>query len=308
MPQYAFKFISGKYQGGEFPVPDEGELLVGRASDLDLVLVEDMVSRKHAKIIAEGGVLTIMDLGSTNGTFVNGEKIRRADLKKNDRILIGTSILKVITAAEMSLKPEAAKDKNAVKTMMAELGNRARETTTMSGELEEVPLPDLLQLFSTNKKSGVLTIAGAHRGKIYLKQGQLQAAIIGGDAALSPMKSICRMMTWEQGSFHLENFDPNFAPKETFNESTESILIEALRQVDEVRRIMPELPDFDAKLVWCIPMVPKLSDLKPVELDTMQMVLNFNRIKAVVDKATGTDHEALTAIHKLLKNGYIEVE
>src|SRR5436189_3489590 len=97
MGKYAFKFISGKYVGGEFPIPDEGELLIGRASDLDLVLVEDMVSRKHAKLIAQNGSLTLSDLGSTNGTFVNGEKIRRTELKRNDRILIGTSIIKVIS-------------------------------------------------------------------------------------------------------------------------------------------------------------------------------------------------------------------
>ena len=117
---YAFKFISGKYQGGEFPIPDDGELIIGRASDLDLVLVEDMVSRKHAKLTASGGALSIMDLGSTNGTFVNGEKIRRSDLKRNDRILIGTSILKVIDVSEMTMDSEAS-DKHSIKEMLEEL-------------------------------------------------------------------------------------------------------------------------------------------------------------------------------------------
>ncbi len=308
MSQYAFKFISGKYQGGEVEIPDEGELIIGRASDLDLVLVEDMVSRKHAKLIAVGGVLTIMDLGSTNGTFVNGEKIRRADLKKNDRILIGTSILKVIAAAEMTVKPESGGDKAAIKEMMEELANRAPQQTTMSGDLEEVPLPDLLQLFSTNKKSGVLVITGQHRGKIYIKTGQMQAAIIGGEVGLSPMKSICRMLGWEKGAFRLEPYDANAQLKETFQEATESILIEALRQQDEIKRMMGELPPVDAKLALCVPMVPKLGDLKGPELDTLQLVINFNRVKAVIDKTPGTDHEAITNLHKLLREGYIEVE
>src|SRR4051812_40016581 len=100
MPKFAFKFISGKYQGGEFPIPEDGELLIGRAADLDMVLVEDMVSRKHAKLVAAAGVVTLIDLGSTNGTFVNGEKIRRAELKRNDRVLIGTSILKLVSGQE----------------------------------------------------------------------------------------------------------------------------------------------------------------------------------------------------------------
>src|SRR5262245_32294042 len=93
--QYALRFISGKYQGGEFPTAGDRESFIGRQNDLDVVLVEDMVSRKHARIALQGDALTIEDLGSTNGTFVNGEKIKRARLKEGDRVLIGTSIIRV---------------------------------------------------------------------------------------------------------------------------------------------------------------------------------------------------------------------
>ena len=92
---YALKFISGKYQGGEFPLKGDKQLIIGRSSELDMVLVEDMVSRKHAKISITNGKITIEDLGSTNGTFVNGEKVKTSRLKEGDRILIGTSILKL---------------------------------------------------------------------------------------------------------------------------------------------------------------------------------------------------------------------
>src|SRR3712207_7685536 len=61
-----------------------------------MVLVEDMVSRKHAKITTDDRTVSIQDLGSTNGTFVNGEKIRKVELKDGDRILIGTSIIKLV--------------------------------------------------------------------------------------------------------------------------------------------------------------------------------------------------------------------
>src|SRR5688572_24726834 len=97
MTQYALRFISGKYEGGEFPLRMEREIVIGRASDLDMVLVEDMVSRKHAKLSTTGGQVMLQDLGSTNGTFVNGEKIKKVTLKEGDRILIGTSIIKLVT-------------------------------------------------------------------------------------------------------------------------------------------------------------------------------------------------------------------
>src|SRR5216110_2512848 len=93
--QWALRFISGKYQGGEFPLRPHREIVIGRSSELDMVLVEDMVSRKHAEIVTDDKNVSIQDLGSTNGTFVNGEKIRKVDLKDGDRILIGTSIIKL---------------------------------------------------------------------------------------------------------------------------------------------------------------------------------------------------------------------
>ena len=52
---WALRFISGKYQGGEFPLKIDKQVVIGRSSELDMVLVEDMVSRKHAKITVGRG-------------------------------------------------------------------------------------------------------------------------------------------------------------------------------------------------------------------------------------------------------------
>lgn len=76
-PRFALRFISGKYQGGEFPLRMNREIIIGRSSDLDMVLVEDMVSRRHAKISSTDAEVYIQDMGSTNGTFVNGVRIDR---------------------------------------------------------------------------------------------------------------------------------------------------------------------------------------------------------------------------------------
>src|SRR5450432_1563819 len=151
---YVLRFISGKYQGGEFPITPDKQIIVGRSSDLDMVLVEDMVSRKHARIAMQQDQIWIEDLGSTNGTFVNGEKIKRARLKEGDRVLIGTSILKVIAG------DGGSKDSNDAKRDLESVANQRRtsQARTMSGSIEEVPLPDLLQLFGTSKKNGVLVI------------------------------------------------------------------------------------------------------------------------------------------------------
>src|SRR6266566_2364104 len=105
-PRFALRFISGKYQGGEFPLRMDREIIVGRSSELDMVLVEDMVSRKHAKLTTTGEQIVIQDLGSTNGTFVNGEKIKKVRLKEGDGILIGTSIIKLVAVVSSQVVTE----------------------------------------------------------------------------------------------------------------------------------------------------------------------------------------------------------
>src|SRR6266849_3191787 len=144
---YALRFISGKYQGGEYPLQDARDLVIGRSSDLDMVLIEDMVSRKHAKITLAPGQITISDLGATNGTFVNGEKVKRSRLKEGDRILIGTSILKLVSVARqagaaIAVKPAQQHLDRAAAAQEKKTGGR----TAVQGRLEEVPLVDLLQL------------------------------------------------------------------------------------------------------------------------------------------------------------------
>src|SRR5678815_1739810 len=91
----ALRFISGKYQGGEYPIEENRPIVVGRSSELDMVLVEEMVSRKHARIEMKDGKILIEDLGSTNGTFVNGERIVKGSLKEGDRVLIGLSLIHI---------------------------------------------------------------------------------------------------------------------------------------------------------------------------------------------------------------------
>lgn len=87
--QYALRFISGKYQGGEFPIVPERELVIGRSNDIDVALIEDMVSRRHARVLLQGESLIIEDLGSTNGTFVNDKRVQSHDLVDNDNVKLG---------------------------------------------------------------------------------------------------------------------------------------------------------------------------------------------------------------------------
>lgn len=299
------RFISGKYQGGEFPIVNDKPIIVGRSSDLDMVLVEDMVSRKHARITMQQDQIWIEDLGSTNGTFVNGEKIKRARLKEGDRVLIGTSILKVIAGEGKGDSTDAAKQN--LENVAA--ARRTTQARTMSGSIEEVPLPDLLQLFGTSKKNGVLVIRTESDdvGKIYMRKGVIYYASINDLDDVPPMKSIFRMLTWQKGLFDLDPPDEREFPNE-LTLSVQEVLMEGLRQIDEFNELRSELPDLNTRLVLPQPLVPPLKDLSPEELDILQLAHSYGHLETVLNKSNKTDLDTTQHIIKLIKGQYLRPE
>jgi len=74
---------------------------IGRGSAAGLILDADSISRKHARIERFGGGHKIVDLGSTNGTYVNGVRIKEQILKDGDRIGIGKALLKYIAGGNI---------------------------------------------------------------------------------------------------------------------------------------------------------------------------------------------------------------
>jgi hypothetical protein len=70
-----------------------GRNVIGRGTDADIRLPDTGVSRKHVDVVVDNGVAIVEDLGSTNGTLVNGRRISRQPLADGDVIRIGHSVL-----------------------------------------------------------------------------------------------------------------------------------------------------------------------------------------------------------------------
>jgi diguanylate cyclase (GGDEF)-like protein len=86
--------LAGNNVGEMYKLGTERTVL-GRGNAADIHIVDDGISRRHAEIVNEGTHMVVRDLGSTNGTFLNGAKITEQVLRDGDKIQVGsTTILK----------------------------------------------------------------------------------------------------------------------------------------------------------------------------------------------------------------------
>jgi hypothetical protein len=175
----------------------------------------------------------------------------------------------------------------------------------MSGSIQEIPLPDLLQLLGTSKKNGVLVIrTDEDIGKIFLRKGDIYFASINDIDEIPPLKCLFRMLTWMEGLFDLEPPDDRDFPT-SINVSVQSVLMEGLRQLDELNNIKDELPSLRARLKICLPLIPSLRTLTPDELDVVQLAHNHGYLETVLNKSLASDLDTARAVLKLLRAGYL---
>ncbi len=94
----ALVVIHGEDLGRKFDLLPQ-ETLIGRSSKCDIQIEQDSVSRNHAKVRSDGTRILVEDLGSTNGTLINDERIDAAvRLRNGDFIKIGRTIFKFIAS------------------------------------------------------------------------------------------------------------------------------------------------------------------------------------------------------------------
>ncbi|HEY4575880.1 MAG TPA: FHA domain-containing protein [Thermoanaerobaculia bacterium] len=109
MPDSALVIHEGPGAGSEHPV--DGELILGREQgSADLVIDDPGVSRRHARVLSDAGGVIVEDLGSSNGTYVNGQRISGpVELGAGDEVQVGATIMGVEggTAATALMPPGA---------------------------------------------------------------------------------------------------------------------------------------------------------------------------------------------------------
>jgi transcriptional regulator with GAF, ATPase, and Fis domain len=84
--------ISGPLEGTIFPLT-EADITIGRGPSNSICIADPLLSRQHCRVIREGDLFTLHDLGSSNGTFVNGVPVKEQAIEHRDLIKTGDSVL-----------------------------------------------------------------------------------------------------------------------------------------------------------------------------------------------------------------------
>ncbi len=108
---------SGEVAGREFKLIEE-ETIVGRGKESQIQILDPGASRQHAVIRFSSGGCVIEDLGSTRGTYVNGEILHSAELKDGDTITIGDTSFRFHYEHDIESAPTVMADEDAIPTMM----------------------------------------------------------------------------------------------------------------------------------------------------------------------------------------------
>ena len=131
-------FTTGAFAGQSVELPPSGAVL-GRAGDADLVIDDERISGRHAELRRQDGAWTVMDLGSSNGTFVNDDMISAATpLQDGDIVVIGDSSLRFDSAAGAVAPPVAAPQPSAAAAPSAATDEDVALVRQMSERTERI--------------------------------------------------------------------------------------------------------------------------------------------------------------------------
>ncbi len=115
MAQFQFVMRSGPTPGVTFPLEGD-QLIIGRDSSNGVAINDAEISRKHSRLTFQGGKYVLEDLGSTNGTFVNGQRLAGpVVLKPGDVISLGEQIVLMYDAINQDPGATVAVSRKAVR-------------------------------------------------------------------------------------------------------------------------------------------------------------------------------------------------
>lgn len=187
--------VVGRERGRVYAV-GAGTYVLGRGADCDLVLASDIVSRRHATVSATSTHLWVLDLGSSNGTFVNGARlIGEGAVAPNDILMVGDVALRLCEGQVPELSPYGGQKVIG--------GTPKAPVFGIAGTLTEVPVATVLRHLAVVKKTGVLLLTSPPRqARVSFTRGHISEVVVDGRKTRDPVQALTTILRW-RGTFEV---------------------------------------------------------------------------------------------------------
>jgi len=188
--------------------------------------------------------------------------------------------------------------------------SEANEDATggVEGQLAQLPLTDLLQLFHVSRKTGVVTLVRRtyngeeESGLVLVSGGEIVQAEAG---AVHGEKALFRLIGWDRGSF---SFRPDsVVVEDPIQTPTLSLLREGRRQIEEWERLARHMPPMDAHVTLKIQSGSLPNVIHPLTQEVLLVLENYSRIRDVVDHCAHPDYQVLRMLHTLIRRGMLSL-
>jgi CheY-like chemotaxis protein len=178
----------------------------------------------------------------------------------------------------------------------------------VEGQLSQIPLPDLLQLFHMNRRTGRIELrrrergGREERGTIWIREGNLLQA---AESCVEGEKALFRLLAWNEGSFTFTPHRANVAPR--IVTPTRALLMEGMRQLDEWNRLRARLPALDAQVVLRVASADLPHVVHPLTQEVLLLLELYGGVREVVDHCSHPDYQVLRTLQALADKGIVEL-
>jgi hypothetical protein len=182
----------------------------------------------------------------------------------------------------------------------------------VEGELSQLPLADLVQLFHVSQKSGFVELsraigdAGFETGTVVLRDGELVHAKTG---SVVGEKALYRLLEWDRGrfDFHSSPSSEIDAQTKSLEKPTRALVTEGLRQAQERVRLAGDLPPADSLVRLKITRTSLPIVIHPLTQEVLLVLEGYTRVGDVVDHCSFPDYQVLRTLRTLINRNMVEI-
>jgi CheY-like chemotaxis protein len=178
----------------------------------------------------------------------------------------------------------------------------------IEGELSQLALAELVELFHVNRKTGRIVLERGpvrrrESGEVVLRDGEVAHAATG---RVEGEKALYRLFGWDRGRFRFVPDEGGDAP-DTVARPTRALLREGRRQVSEWDRLIEELPPQHTRVSLVVSRGELPNVLHPLTQEVLLVLEMTDRVEEVLDRCAFPDYQVLRTLTTLLRRGLIEL-